>query len=162
MDRRQFLITTAAGSLALAAPPPASTTVLYSDRSVSLDKVRPDVRTDARTDAKDLWVRAADLPRINEFTLKPQGACREDICIPIPKELKNGEWFNLSGFARRTGEAVVSDSDVWSFGVIPAMGGKYLSSRIAPDFAVPDRKGKSVHLTDFRGKKVLVVTWASW
>ena len=33
---------------------------------------------------------------------------------------------------------------------------------LAPDFAVPDRKGKIVHLSDFRGKKVLVITWASW
>ena len=153
MDRRQFLITTAAGTLAFASGP--STTVLYGDRSVSLDKVRPN-------GGKDLWVRAADLPRVNEFTLKPQGACREDICIPIPKELKSGQWFNLSGFARRTGEAFVADADVWSFGEIPVMGGKYLSSRIAPDFSVPDRQGKVVHLADFRSKKVLVVTWASW
>jgi hypothetical protein len=157
MDRRHFLITTATGTLAFAAPP-SSTTVLYGDRSISLDKVRPN----GGPTNKDLWVRAADLPRINEFTLKPQGACREDVCVPIPKELKSGEWFNLTGFARRTGEAVVAESDVWSFGEIPAMGGKYLSSRIAPDFAVPDRKGKVIHLNDFRGKKVLVVTWASW
>ena len=35
-------------------------------------------------------------------------------------------------------------------------------ARIAPDFAVPDRKGRVVHLSDFRGRKVFVVTWASW
>jgi hypothetical protein len=174
MDRRQFLVTSA-GALALSVPgaaaaasgvdaaiaaaPASSTTVLYGDRSVSLDKIRPNSGAGA---GKDLWVRAADLPRINEFTLKPQGACREDVCIPIPKELKSGEWFNLTGFAKRTGEVVVSDNDVWSFGEIPVMGGSFINSRIAPDFAVPDRKGKIVHLNDFRGKKVLVVTWASW
>ena len=133
-----------------------TTTVLYGDRSVTLDKIRPNAT------GSDLWVRAADLPRINDFTLKPQGACREDVCIPIPKDLKSGEWFNLTGFARRTGEVVVSDTGVWSFGEIPVMGGRYLSSRMAPDFAVPDRQGKIVHLSDFRGKKVLVITWASW
>jgi peroxiredoxin len=37
-----------------------------------------------------------------------------------------------------------------------------VNSRVAPDFAVPDRKGRMVHLSDFHGKKVLVVTWASW
>ncbi len=154
MDRRQFLVASAGAIAASSLRAAPVTTVLYNDRSVTLDQVRPD--------EKDLWIHGADLPRVNEFTLKPQGACREDICIPIPKDLKNGAWFNLSGFAKRTGEAVVRDSSVWSFGEIPVMGGSYLSSRIAPDFAAPDRKGKLVHLSDFRGKKVLVVTWASW
>ncbi len=159
MDRRHFLGLSAGTAIALVTSKAAaatSATVLYGDRSVKLDKLRPNAP------GNDLWVRAADLPRINDFTVKPQGACREDVCIPIRKELKSGEWFNLTGFARRAGEAVVSDTDVWSLGEIPAMGGRYLSSRMAPDFAVPDRQGKIVHLADFRGKKVLVITWASW
>jgi hypothetical protein len=159
MDRRHFLGMSAGAAFAFATPKVAAattTTVLYGDRSVTLDKIRPNAT------GSDLWVRAADLPRINDFTLKPQGACREDVCIPIPTDLKSGEWFNLTGFARRTGEVVVSDTGVWSFGEIPVMGGRYLSSRMAPDFAVPDRQGKIVHLFDFRGKKVLVITWASW
>jgi AhpC/TSA family protein len=153
MRRRNFLL--AAGSTALAgAAPSAGVTVLYADQTVPLDKVRPD--------PKDLWVRAADLPRINQFELKPQGACRADLCIPVPKDLRGGPWFNLSGFARRTRQAVVSDSGVWSFGEIPVVRGEFYQSRIAPDFSVPDRKGRTVRLSDFRGKKVLVVTWASW
>lgn len=129
-------------------------TVLYNDATVKLGM--------ARQDAKDLWVRAADLPRINEFEVKPQGACRADMCIPVPKALKNGPWFNLTGFSRKLGQAYVNESGVWSFGEIPVMRGSFYASRIAPDFAVPDRKGKVVHLSDFRGKKVLVFTWASW
>ncbi|MBZ5611713.1 MAG: hypothetical protein LAP38_25915 [Acidobacteriia bacterium] len=155
IHRREFLLASAGTAVALAAPSTtAAATVLYSDNSVKLDKVRP-----AGT---DLWVRSADLPRINQFELKPQGACRADMCIPIPKALKNGEWFNLTGFSRKVGQSFISDSGVWSFGEIPVMRGSFYESRIAPDFAVPDRKGKIVHLSDFRGKKVLVVTWASW
>jgi peroxiredoxin len=33
---------------------------------------------------------------------------------------------------------------------------------MAPDFSVPDRKGRPVRLSQFLGKKVLLVTWASW
>jgi len=127
---------------------------LYGDQAVNLDKIR--------SDPKELWVRAGDLPRINQFEVKPQGACRADICIPLSKDLKSGEWFNLTGFARRVRQAYVSDSGVWSFGEIPAVRGVFYQSRMAPDFAVPDRKGRVVRLSDFRGKKVLVVTWASW
>ncbi len=154
MNRREFLIASAGTAAAIAAPSTSTTTVLYNDSTVKLDKIRPD--------AKDLWVRAADLPRINEFELKPQGACRADMCIPVAKTLKNGPWFNLTGFSRKLGQAYINDSGVWSFGDIPVMRGSFYSSRIAPDFAVPDRKGKLVHLSDFRGKKVLVFTWASW
>ena len=153
MRRREFLLATTGAALAGAAPAPGAT-VLYADQSVTLDKIRPD--------AKDLWVRAADLPRINQFEVKPQGACRADLCIPLTKDLKSGEWFNLTGFARRTRQAWIADSGVWSFGEIPVVRGDFYQSRTAPDFAVPDRRGRVVHLSDFRGKKVLVVTWASW
>ena len=154
MNRREFLIASAGTAAAFAAPSTSTVTVLYNDAVVKLDKIRPD--------AKDLWVRAADLPRINEFELKPQGACRADMCIPIAKTLKSGPWFNLTGFSRKLGQAYVTDAGVWSFAEIPVMRGSFYSSRIAPDFAVPDRTGKIVHLSDFRGKKVLVFTWASW
>jgi len=87
------------------------------------------------------------------------------ICgIPIPKAMTRGEFFNLSAFAKKAGQAVVADAEarVWSFGEIQALGGGLANSRIAPDFDVPDRLGRPVHLAGFRGKKALVVTWASW
>lgn len=128
--------------------------VLFGENAVSLDKVR--------AEGDNLWIRSKDLQRVNEFEVKPQGACRADVCIPLSKALKNGDWFNLTGFARKIGETVVADQNVYSFGEIPVLRGGFYNSRIAPDFAVPDRKGKVVHLSDFRGKKALVITWASW
>jgi hypothetical protein len=157
MNRRQFLFTTTGAALAgsaAAATAATSATVLFQDQTVALEKIRPD--------SKDLWVRAADLPRINQFTLKPVGACRADMCIPVPKALKSGEWFNLTGFAQRLHQNYVAADGVWSFSEIPLIRGDYYQSRIAPEFAAPDRKGRTVHLSDFRGKKVLVITWASW
>ena len=153
MHRRQFLLYSAGAARALAAAPSAAT-VLYNDRTVRLEHVRPD--------PKDLWIRADDLPRVNEFTLKPEGACRADMCIPVPKALKSGPWFNLSGFAERVHQASVHEAGVWSLGEMPVVRGDFYRSRVAPDFAVPDRKGRTVHLSDFRGKQVLLITWASW
>ena len=154
MDRRHFLFTTAGAAFAAGIPAAGAATVLYGDRGTALDRVR--------ADAKELWVRSGDLLRINEFELKPQGACRADICIPIPKDLRSGDWFHLTGFARRIRQSFVADAGVWSFGEIPTVSQSFLRSRIAPDFSVPDRKDRIIHLSDFRGKKVLVVTWASW
>jgi len=157
MNRRDFLIA-ASAPFAFAAPATSTATVLFGENAISLDKVR--------TIDQNLWVQKQDLPRINEFEVKPQGACRADVCIPLSKTLKNGDWFNLTGFANKIGETVVvekdADQNVYSLGEIPVLRGGFYNSRIAPDFAVPDRKGKVVHLSDFRGKKTLVITWASW
>lgn len=155
MNRRQFLLTTGSAALAASdATAATSATVLFQDQTVGLEKIRPD--------PQNLWVRAADLPQINQFTVKPQGACRGDMCVPIPKTLKSGEWFNLTGFAQRLHQSYVAEDGVWSFGEIPVIRGDYYRSRVAPEFAVPNRHGRVVHLSDFRGKKVLVITWASW
>jgi hypothetical protein len=130
--------------------------VLYDGRAIVLNR--------ATADGDALWIQTADLPGINGFELKPQGACREEICIPIPRPMMNGSRFNLSAFAQRVGQRVVADPAmrVWSFGEIPVVRGAFLESRQAPEFSVPDRKGRLVRLSQFRGKKVLVVTWASW
>ena len=164
MRRRDFLrITGAAAAFAQRLPASESggaATVLYDDRVVTLDRVMPDPGRSGDV----LWVRKMDLPRINAFELKPQGACRADVCIPIPKTMLNGEWFHLTAFAKKAGQAVVADEDarVWSLGEIQALRGSFLSSREAPDVAIPDRRGRPVKLSSFRGKKVLLVTWASW
>ena len=91
-------------------------------RSVSIE-CRPDSANPAK-----LWVRASDLPRINEFELKPQGACRADLCIPVPKTMVSGEYFDFSAFAKLAGQAEVADtaSRVWSYGEMPVLRGAFL------------------------------------
>jgi peroxiredoxin len=37
-----------------------------------------------------------------------------------------------------------------------------LQSLEAPDFTLPDLDGKTYSLSQFRGKKVLLLSWASW
>lgn len=162
MRRRDFLKCSSAamvtGAFGSAETEPA--TVLYDDRAVTLKTILPDP---GRSNTS-LWVNKADLSRINGFELKPQGACREDVCIPISKEMKRGDYLNLTSFARKIGQSVVVDapSRVWSFGEIPVVRSSFFNSRVAPDFYVPDRKGRMVRLSQFRGKKVFVVAWASW
>ena len=160
MDRREFLWTMGAGALMLpgqaSAQPGVRATVLYDGRAIVVDRTM--------VDGDALWIQKADLPSINGFELKPQGACREDICIPVPRPMLRDAHFNLSAFAQRVGQRVVADPAMraWSFGEIPIVRGAFLESRVAPDFSAPDRKGRPVRLSRFRGKKVLVVTWASW
>ena len=122
-------------------------------------------------DPADLWVSKADLARISGFEVKPEGACLGPICIPLREgddslsvERDGTQWINASELARIVRQPVVAhpESRVWSFGEVPGNPSGYLESAKAPDFELKDRQGKTVRLSDFRGKKVLLLTWASW
>lgn len=159
MRRRDFLWTLGAATVvpAVSAQTRMGGTILFDSRAVALNRIDVDA-------AGALWVPKSELLRINGFEIKPQGACRADICIPIPRGMMRGDLFNLTAFAGRVGQKFIADpaARVWSFGEIPVVQGAYVESRIAPDIEVPDRKGRPVRLSQLRGKKVLLVTWASW
>jgi hypothetical protein len=142
----------------------APATVLYNDRVVEI--------TDTLADPNDLWVAPGDLTRINGFELKPEGVCFEELCIPLRQDRDSEmlitrasqRWFNVTELSRKLQQAYAVDHEhrVWSFGEIPVTRTRFLESAQAPDFSLPNRQGKTVKLSDFRGKKVLIVTWASW
>ena len=139
-------------------------TVLYDDNMVEVARTLPD--------ADDLWVAPEDLPRVNGFELKPEGACLDELCVPVRQDRDSdlfvrraGQgWFNVTGLARKLQQAYAVDHEhqVWSLGEIPVTRTPFLNAAMAPDFELPNRAGELVRLSDFRGKKVLVVTWASW
>lgn len=139
-------------------------TVLYQDKVISVDEVL--------ADPNDLWVRPKDLTRVNGFELKPEGACLDDICVPVKQNedsdmfvtRKSKNWFNVTELSRKLRQAFVADheADVWSFGSVPAIRNQFVDQHIAPDFTLPDRQGKPVSLSEFKGKKILLLTWASW
>lgn len=120
----------------------------------------------------DLWVTLNDLKRATRFEIKPKGVCRDELCFPLPKARtsafinKQGKTtlFNLSEFARLIKQPVASDAEhsTWLFGPRADEQNGFVSSLMAPDFKLPDVNGKLHALSDFRGKKVLLVTWASW
>lgn len=128
--------------------------------------------TSAPAASTDLWITTKDLARATRFVIKPQGVCRDQLCFPLPKNRKaefiakkgSTTWFNLSEFARLIKQPFVSDgkNSIWYFGPRSEEQRGYLTSLEAPDFTLPDLNGKLHSLTDFRGKRVLLVTWASW
>jgi len=121
---------------------------------------------------KDLWVTMQDLKRATGFVVKPQGVCRDELCFPLPAKRKAEfiskrgavTWFNLTAFAALVKQPVARDvkNGVWYFGKREDERGGYLASLEAPDFTLPDINGKTHSLRDYRGKKVLLITWASW
>lgn len=113
-----------------------------------------------------LWLSADDLHRVTGWTLKPEGLCREDACVPLPAD---GSWqdqdgrIDLTAFAARAGRPAVRDGerDIWGFGE-PAEARSGRGSALAPDFTLPDVDGNPRSLSDFRGRKVFLLAWGSY
>jgi hypothetical protein len=138
-------------------------TVIYDDHATEISS--------ANVDRGQLWITTVDLKRATGFALKPQGVCRDELCFPLPKsreqefvQKSSGKtWFDLMAFARLVHQPVAHDEALatWYFGLRSDQR-QGLSSLRAPDFTLPDLNGKTHSLSDFRGKKVLLLTWASW
>jgi hypothetical protein len=139
-----------------------SVTILY--------KEQPPYTAAAAAEGDDLWLAAGELPVATGWELRPEGACHGEVCVPIPRG-REGEFlrerparFNLAALARLLGQPVAHDDvhGVWVFGEAAAVRRDEMQSLMAPDFALPDLDGRSHALADYRGKKVFLVSWASW
>ena len=164
----KVLICTAIASLLTATAALAAdagrTTVIY-------DGVATEV-TASPASSTGLWVTMKDLKVATGFVVKPQGVCRDQLCFPLPSKRKAefiskrgaDTWFNLTAFAALVKQPVARDekNGLWYFGKREDERGTALASLKAPNFTLPDINGKMHSLADYRGKKVLLVTWASW
>jgi hypothetical protein len=118
---------------------------------------------------EDLWLAAPELARAFGWVLGPEGLCRGPVCVPIPAA-RRAEFvradgaINLAALARHRGQAVVHDEpgDVWVLGSAPELRGATPRPVTAPDFTLPDLDDRLHTLSAFRGRKVLLNSWASW
>jgi hypothetical protein len=116
----------------------------------------------------ELWLPAAQVPAATGCEVKPEGFCRGETCVPVPRGresdfLRDGR-VHVSAFWRRLGHPALHDDagSVWVLGESAAARSAQLASLEAPDFALPDLSGRVHRLSDYRGRRVLLVTWASW
>jgi hypothetical protein len=99
------------------------------------------------------------------WTLKPEGACKGDVCVPMPAEVRRGdERLDVEVLASRLGMPLVADAahGVWALGPDTAGSGRVLTTAQAPELELPDADGNPFRLSSLHGKKVLLVAWASW
>jgi hypothetical protein len=122
----------------------------------------------ARGDSEQLWLDAGEFQAATGWSLKPEGFCRGDTCIPMPPdrvhEFVAGRSINAVASWRRMGNPIVHDTgrEVWVLGTNASDRSTSLQSLEAPDFSLPDLNGRVHTLSEHRGKKVLLATWASW
>ena len=109
-----------------------------------------------------LQVRPADLAAAAGWDVKPDGACKDVRCVPLPPAARAGDLVDLEGFAAALRLPLLHDEQagLWSLG--PESGGGALSTAQAPDLVLPTLDGEPFELARLRGKKVLIAAWASW
>lgn len=114
--------------------------------------------------ADGLRVSPPDAERVSGWTLKPQGMCRDELCVPLAADARRDGKIDLAAFWKTLGHPVLSDQSggVWVLGTAAESRAGALAGLEAPDFTLPDLAGVAHRLSDLRGKKVFLTTWASW
>ncbi len=112
-----------------------------------------------------LWISLEDMTAATGWELKPEGVCLADICVPAaPGGFVRDGKIDAAAFWRHMGWPVVSSDDggAWILGEGAETRRSSLETLTAPDFTLPDLEGTRHALSGQRGKKVFLVTWASW
>ena len=116
----------------------------------------------AHAEGGTLFLPVEELPAATGWELKPEGACLGDVCVPLPAAARRPGLVDVSALAHALGRPLVHEGDMWVAGEPAAARADALASLAAPDFELPDLAGRRHRLSDHRGRKVVVLSWASW
>ena len=105
-------------------------------------------------------VHPAEFERATGWALKPEGACKDDRCVPLPADSVARS--DVRVLSERLGMPLVHDQALGLWALGPEAGGRALTSAQAPELVLPDWQGREFRLSSLRGRKVLLVAWASW
>jgi hypothetical protein len=103
---------------------------------------------------------AAELRHATGWELKPEGLCRDERCVPFATASKDE--IELADVAQALGAPLVEEprAGLWALG--PEAGGKAFATATLPDIELPDLDGRPFRFSSLRGRKALIVAWASW
>jgi hypothetical protein len=107
-----------------------------------------------------LEITPEELERRAGWKLEPQGACKGDRCVQLPRT--DDGLLDARVVSERLGMALIHDPEhaMWALG--PESEGHVLASVELPEITLPDRHGRPFSLQSLRGNKILLVAWASW
>lgn len=110
-----------------------------------------------------LVVDAAAFEAGTGWAIMPEGACRGEVCVPVPADAIRGGSVDVEAVAEHMGLPLVHDEvhGLWALG--PWTGnGRALTSAEAPELVLPDLHNEEFALSSLRGQKVLLLAWAPY
>jgi peroxiredoxin len=119
----------------------------------------------AKTVNGRLVIDAAGFQEATAWELKDIGMCNGPVCIPLRGiEVGSGDGLDALRLAEVLRRRVVLDvaAESGALGADPQVRTAGLSDRVAPEVVLPDLDGKLHSLSDLRGSKALLVTFATW
>jgi hypothetical protein len=132
-------------------------TLLDGDRAVPLR---------ANIDGASVRVASDVLRDGTGWELKPEGLCHGDLCVPVRDRasLADARGVDLAVFARALDRPLALDvaERAAALGASAASLSARLATLEAPDFSLPDLQGRMHTLSEHRGKKALLIAYASW
>ncbi len=98
------------------------------------------------------------------WEIKPEGACKGEVCVPLPGAHQPDGNLDVAELSERLGMPLVRNeaADLFALGPETGITGKALTTAQVPDIVLPDLAGNPVRLADLRPQKVVLVAWASW
>ena len=110
----------------------------------------------------DLKLEPGVLEQATGWKLEPEGLCRGDVCLLVPDELRGDGRVDAVALWRRLGWPVLESGDATYLGEDASTKADAMAGDVAPDFTLSDLAGMEHSLSDHRGKKVLISSWAPW
>ena len=105
-----------------------------------------------------------EFEQVTGWEIKAEGACKEDVCVPLPPLDPDAEGrIDVTVVAERLGMPIAHDEShgLWALG--PRSGDRrVLDSARMPDLVLQDFDGNAFDMASVRGRKVVLVAWASW
>jgi hypothetical protein len=125
---------------------------------------------DAEVVGDRVLVAPGELPRLLGWTLKAQGLCQDDVCVPLWDRAAvqpggdAGERVDLLGVAAALGRPAAFDdrSGTLAVGAPVELRRQALAGHTAPAFELPDLDGVLHPLEAWRDRKRLLFAFASW
>jgi len=121
---------------------------------------------DGDVDGTHVLVAPSSLPAAIGWELKPEGLCRDDVCVPVRdrEALLAGDALDLSAVAGALGRPFVVDADarVAAMALPSEERRRALRDHVAPPFTLPDLDGRPHSLAEWRGRKKLLFAFSTW